>query len=282
VQYQCLNVDGSEDPAHVDGRVHVEQLPSRPRARTHALQPAPPAAQRGVLPSAGGPGRHRGPLPPVRDLAVEQLRQQDRVDPERVVRGHGEPRCGAVEHKGLRPLGVLGREEHRHRAALRDPEDGRPLRACRVHDRPEVVYPLLERGWTGDRIRQARAPLVEEHQPAERGQSLQEPLQARFLPRPVEVGDEARRHHEVHVARAHDLVGDGQVAAAGVPGRRRHESVWHPRRRPVAVRWRRSGAPRFCASRRLLRIPDDDGPHCPYAAGAVVGTVDQLRAAVPV
>jgi hypothetical protein len=51
-----------------------------------------------------------------------------------------------VQDEGRGPLRVGGGEQHAHRPTLGDPEQGGALRPCRVHDRPQIVGPLVQRG----------------------------------------------------------------------------------------------------------------------------------------
>ena len=52
-------------------------------------------------------------------------------------------------------------EKDRHRAALGDPEEVRPLDADRVHDRSHVIHPRLEAGDPDRAVAEAGSPLVE-------------------------------------------------------------------------------------------------------------------------
>ena len=108
---------------------------------------------------------------------------------------------------------VGGREQEAHRGALRDPQQGRPLRARSVHDGAHVVHALLEGGRVGHRVRQAGAPAVEVDHAGERRQALVEPLRGLVLPDQLDVGGEPVDQDEVEVAFAEHLVGEVYVAA---------------------------------------------------------------------
>ena len=127
--------------------------------------------------------------------------------PPGVVGHFGGAPHGAVEHQGRYALGMGGREEDAHRATLGDPEEGRPLRAGGVHDRPDVVDPQLQGRRLGDGIGQPGAALVEDDQSRERGEPLEEASLRGRLPLELEVGGEAEDEDEVDRPIADDLVG---------------------------------------------------------------------------
>ena len=137
--------------------------------------------------------------------------------------------------------GIGGGEQHARRAALRDPVQRRALDARGVHDRLHVVHPLLQRRRAGHRVGEAGAPLVEDHDPGERAEALEQIGNHRHLPVVLDVRDEARDEDQIEVALAEDLVGDVGVAAERVAGARR---LGHPR-------FRRAG--RRLAARSLTR-----------------------------
>jgi hypothetical protein len=67
-----------------------------------------------------------------------------------------------------------------------------------------------------DRVRQARAPLVEPDHPAEPGQAVQEASQEGLLPGQIEVRHESRLEHQVDRTRADHLVRDAHAITRGV------------------------------------------------------------------
>ncbi len=134
------------------------------------------------------------------------------------------PAIGAVRAPRDRPLGVRRGEQHRHRAALRDPEHHRTLRSRRVHHGAHVVHPCLHR-WQlglGDPIREPHAALVEQDQPAEGRERREEASQIRLLPHRLDVAGPAHHPHEVHRSIADDLVGDVHPAGCLGEPRLRH------------------------------------------------------------
>jgi hypothetical protein len=108
---------------------------------------------------------------------------------------------GTVEHQGARALRIGRREEHAHRSALGDAEEGGALRAGGVHHRPHVVHPFLQPGKLGDPIRQACAAAVEEDQAREGRQPAEERGEGRVLPRLLDVRHPSRHQHQIE--RAH-------------------------------------------------------------------------------
>ena len=148
------------------------------------------------------------------------------VGPARIVRG-GEPARGrrAEDQRGD-PVGVGGGEQDAHRGAFGVAEQHRPGRAGGLHDRTHVVHPLFERGVTGHPVGQPGVPLVEQDQPAQRGQPAEEASRLRVFPEQFQVAHQARHEHDVPLALAEDLIGQVHAVGAaayrigGAPGRR--------------------------------------------------------------
>ena len=168
---------------------------------------------------------------PARDLVPRELEAAPRLLRAREVRGRvllvlgrsrGEIRDRAVEHERDRALRVGRGEQHRHRAALGDAEDDRPLRSDGVHHGAHVVHARLEVGKPVLRhpIGEADAALVEQDQPRERREAFEEPGEAGGVPHRLDVRDPP--HHEDHVdgSVAHHLIGDvdpvGGLRVAGL------------------------------------------------------------------
>ena len=139
-----------------------------------------------------------------------------------------QPAGVAADHdERLGALRVGGREERAHRSALRHAEQHGALGARGLHHRAHVVHALLERRELVDRHRigETGAALVEEDQPRHRREPREEAREQRLVPEPFEVRDPAHDEDQVDRTRAHDLIGDVDVAAARVAdpwsGRRR-------------------------------------------------------------
>ena len=130
------------------------------------------------------------------------------VDHRRELQVEQDQRTGA--------LGVGGREQRRHRAALVRAEHHRALRPHGVEHRAEVLHARLQRGEVRAVIGEPGAALVEEDQPERRRQPLVERPDARGLPRVDQVRDVVGHEHEIDVAVPHHLVGDGGAAGARV------------------------------------------------------------------
>jgi hypothetical protein len=75
-------------------------------------------------------------------------------------------------------------EQDAHRRAFGEAVERRTPRTDRVHHRPHVVHPHLERGRTGDRIRHRGAALVKADKSTERREIGQEVLNTGQLPLP--------------------------------------------------------------------------------------------------
>jgi hypothetical protein len=113
------------------------------------------------------------------------------------------------------------RERDAEAPAVGHTEQGSPLRAGRIHHGPDIVHPLGQAGRPRDRIRQPRAPLVEEDHPGEGRKPPQKPGQVRLLPGELNVRDEAGHEHQIKRAIAESLIGDVHLSAPGVV------RVWH-------------------------------------------------------
>src|SRR5439155_21585039 len=108
-------------------------------------------------------------------------------------------------------------EQIRKVRPLRVPEDEGAIAARRIHDRPNVVRPLLERGRVGWTIRESRPSFVKSNQSTERAEPRQKPGLLRPFPVEVKVGGGPWRDHAVDGARSRDLVRDVDIAALGIP-----------------------------------------------------------------
>ena len=144
---------------------------------------------------------------------------------------------GADEEERLSSVRVGRCEQHRERTAFRFAEDRRAFGPRGVHDRPDVVHPLLE-GAPGDAIGKAHPALVERDHARERSESLVEPPVRGLLPHRREVRQGSRDEHDVARPFPVDEV--------------RHVHITAPR---VADRWR-------AAQRRIPVCPSEYRPGC--------------------
>jgi hypothetical protein len=127
-----------------------------------------------------------------------------------------------VENESGRAIRMGSCEQDAHGSTLRDPEQSRALGARGVHDRPDVVDPLLERGRLGDGVGEPGPALVEEDQARESAEALEEASEWKRVPLKLEVGGEPEDEDDVDRPLAYDLVGDRGVARFGIPCRRSH------------------------------------------------------------
>jgi hypothetical protein len=216
-------VDRRQDRPHVDVQEHLEDLLDHRGTGGRALHAGGELLRLGIVREArreelDHPLRV---LSPVGDdeLGGRLAKRLRGSGPGVVGRLRGAPH-GAVQHQGSHALGVSGREQHAHRAALRDPKERRPLGSGGVHHRPDVVNPELEGRHLGDGVGQPVAALVEDDQARERGEPLEEASLRGRLPLELEVGGEAENEDQVDWPVADDLVGNRGVAGLGVPGLR--------------------------------------------------------------
>ena len=117
----------------------------------------------------------------------------------------------------------MGRGEERgRRARLGRADDHGALRADRVHNHLQVVDAPLQYRYVGDAVRQAGAALVEEDQPRERREPLEEVRGRGLFPPELDVRDEARDEDEIAPCVAERLVRDVDVVRHRVARRRWH------------------------------------------------------------
>jgi hypothetical protein len=145
-------------------------------------------------------------------------------------------RRGVEEDETRGALRRRGREERREpRAFLRRPEDGR-LGADVVEDRAQVVHARLERRHLAHAVGEAGAALVDQREAREGRELAGEADEQRLLPHREQVAGEAAHEDEVDRPVADRLVGDRDVAAAGIADvrglvrRRRHRASTAPAR----------------------------------------------------
>jgi hypothetical protein len=131
--------DGGEDVAAVQLDQGLVHRPSHGRAGARALEPAPDLTGGGIIGPAGGEQVEEGAIAPVPLELVKALVDLFSAPPPRPVGGGAELGRGAMEDEGHRPVGMGSREEQPHRTTLGNAEEGGPLAAGGVHDRPEVL-----------------------------------------------------------------------------------------------------------------------------------------------
>ena len=218
VEHERRHADRRQHVANVDLGVHPRQRHGGARARAHAQVGCPPLAERGIGGLRGRPHLDADGASPLGDhLVAERIALLARRAP-RVVLVAQPPGVAADHHERLGLLRVRRREQAAQRAAFGDAQQDRALRSHRVHDRPHVVQPLLERGQLrdGDRIGQPRPPLVEQNQARHRRQASEEPGERRLAPEVLEMRDPTHDEDQIDRAGSHDLVGDVHVSAPRV------------------------------------------------------------------
>jgi hypothetical protein len=114
---------------------------------------------------------------------------------------------------------VQGGEEHGDRAGVEGGDARGALRSRRVEDGLHVLGPLLGGGDgpAGDAVGGAGAATVEQDDPAERGQPLDEVLEARHRLQDLDVAPEPEEEEEVDRPVADDLVGHIGIPDRDVP-----------------------------------------------------------------
>jgi hypothetical protein len=172
--------------------------------------------------------------PPVANLAELAPPVVFRRDPGVVGRPQA-ARARVVEDEGVRTLGIRGGEEEGDPAALLRGPERRALGLRRVHDRPDVVHPRLERRHLAYGIGEAASTLVEQENSADPGEAVDVVYEERHVPTSKEVGELAPHEDDVLVALADDLVGDRDPTAPGVEDVRDLSRPGFPRLRHVPI-----------------------------------------------
>ena len=168
VDDQRRHLNRRQRAAHVDVHVHPAQREQRPRAERQSRRARPPDDGRigNVLADASGDRPHQLRVvaqlrEPQLGLALVRLARRR----PREVRSPDEARLPLEQHERDDAFGIRRCEQDRHGRAVDVPEQSRALDAGRVHHRPDVVHPLLERRHAADAVGRARAALVEADDP---------------------------------------------------------------------------------------------------------------------
>ena len=130
------------------------------------------------------------------------------------------------QDQGTDAFGIRCGIEHAHRSRSADTHERGPFRTGGIAHRPNIVHPLLQRRQLGegDGIREARTPLVEDDQAAERRKPLVIASRHRRVPEELEVGQPVRHEDQIRRAVADDAVGDADAVRVRVSrfGNRSH------------------------------------------------------------
>jgi hypothetical protein len=181
-----------------------------------ALQPGPPAPERGVVDPRRCDLRQEEPGSPLPfDLPVEVVEPLG-GSPPWVVLCPAIHRVGRVQDEGSRSVGMGGGEQHRDRPGLGEHEERCRPRVHSVQHVEDVVDLLLHRGIVLRPIGEPRPSRIDHDQPREGRQATQEPREARLLPVVVDVREQPRDEHEVDRPAADHLIGDVDIAALRV------------------------------------------------------------------
>lgn len=154
--------------------------------------------------------------------------------PDRVVGCPRQTRRRVPQDERARSVRIGCREHRGHDSAFPASKDRRPLRAGRVHDRSDVVHPLLQPGKRaqGCRVGQADAVLIEGDHATEGAQTPEESLEGRDFWPALEMKEPLRDEHEVDLALTQYLVRDVNFTAPCVSALREH--IQENPARPVA------------------------------------------------
>jgi hypothetical protein len=119
----------------------------------------------------------------------------------------------------------VGSGEHRcHEAPGHARDDGCPLGTDGVHHSPQVVHPFLDRreGGGGNGVRESNAPLVEEDDASERGETVVEPREGSDVAFHLDVAEPLRNDDEIDRPGPERAVSDVSITAPRVTDPRFH------------------------------------------------------------
>jgi hypothetical protein len=142
--YECRDVDRGKDMRHIDAPVHHLESDRCTRTRRATEVRGKPAHHPFVIDEA-----RRGPIT---ELLTRKLLGPPGsihvldVSGELGQIAHFPGRPGPEEDESDRSFRVGRSERDGHRSALRDAEDNRTVRSCRIHHGSHVVHPRLEGG----------------------------------------------------------------------------------------------------------------------------------------
>src|SRR5437667_937302 len=212
------DVNGGQDVPDIDLERHLQDRPRSSRTGAESQVLAPPSFEPIVIGHARRPYFDLGGTAPISLHGAEivaVLFDRGRPGIGGVTHAFG---VGAVQDQRCYTLWVGRGEQHAHRSAFGDSEQGSSLRAGRIHHRTHVVHAFFQRWQLVDRnsIGEPGPPLVEEDQPAERGEALEETREVGIFPGVFDVRDKAQYENEIEGGVSYDLVRNAVVTAPGV------------------------------------------------------------------
>ena len=143
-------------------RVERDELGCAARARAGTQEARPPVAEGFVLGDARRPEVDPDRPAPVLAHELDAARRTRPGRPRTRSRAIARRARRSRRGRGLTRVGMARGEEDRHRAALRDAEDGGAGQACGVDHRPQVIHALLERRRVVGTVGEALSALVVE------------------------------------------------------------------------------------------------------------------------
>ena len=221
VDHEGGRLDGRKRGAHVEA---VDGSPGGRRdARAHGR---PQEADQRFLEVRRGRGREElqpaSAAAPLVEGGAQPLVEQSLRDTGRVVGRPAETGEGVDEDERRGALRAGGGGEHRHDGAGVAADQRRVRGADVVEHGEEVVSELLDHdGARVDGVGEAGAPLVEEDQPAEGGEALEEAAGRGDTPYLLDVAEPCGDEDNIDGPVAEHLVGDVVVSESGVEG------LWH-------------------------------------------------------
>lgn len=235
VHDQRPGLDGRQDRPQIELRRPAQRGRRRARRRRQPLPPPVPGQEPGVLGARRREHWHQAGLAPsLLDGGGKCLNHRGA--------GNYGPAAPAyldrhrTENQSSDTLGVGGREHHGDGRSLAPHHERGTAGPGGVHDRHDVVRPLLQRGHPGDPVGKPGAALAEQDQPAHRRQPVQEPGELGKLPHHFKMRHPTRDEHQVKPGCGTGyLIGDINVPGPGEPCLRHfghHESPHPPSSKP--------------------------------------------------
>jgi hypothetical protein len=230
VEEQRRNVNRRKHGADVDIEVHAAQVQERARRGRQPRYPRLFAELVEVERPSSGRNDRQAVAPALVGFAVGKQPLLEQVGGlplvfvmrwcPREVRRPDVSRLRSKQGKRKRALRIGRCEEQTHCASVGHAEERRARRLRRFHHGPYVVHPLLQRRRAVDRIRRARAALVEDDHARERAHPLEAGMHTPVVAVSVETEEQRRNDDEIERAVTPDAVGDVHVAALRVAGLR--------------------------------------------------------------
>jgi hypothetical protein len=224
MDHEGRDADRGEDVAHV---ALVDQANDRLRATGGSRAPlvsGPRSAEPLIVRHRWREEINHDPAAGVSLGKIECRRERLVRCPDGEIRSLEESSKAVDEDQARYALRMSSRERHRQDPTTDIRDHRRAFRADRVHDGRDVPHEFLKRRQRrrGDRVGEARSPLIEHDQPTERGEPFPELGNGCHVPLRIDMAEPLIEQQDVRRAFADNLVREVEIAEAGISGLRNH------------------------------------------------------------